>query len=129
MAGPRSLYHADGHEKLFHVWGVIFHGCIDGYSRYIIYLKAAPDKTAETVRAIFVTGCEEEGWSSRVRADKGSEQLLCTRAGGVEKLFLGARRARAVSRRFLDARRARAVSPHFEMGRDILLGTRASCTT
>ena len=65
----------DAHEKLAKVYGIWVHGCIDGYSRYIIYLKAAPDKTAETVRAIFVTGCEEEGWSSRVRADKGSENV------------------------------------------------------
>ena len=32
--------------------------CIDGYSRFIVYLRAATDKLAETVRDIFVTACD-----------------------------------------------------------------------
>ena len=79
VAGPRSLYHADGHEKLAHVWGLWFHGCIDGYSRYVIYLVAADNKFAETVRVIYVHGCEREGWPSRTRWDKGSENVLAIR--------------------------------------------------
>ena len=54
------------------------HGCIDGYSRFLIYLKACPDKLAETVHDIFVEACNDEnlGWASRVRWDKGTENVL-----------------------------------------------------
>ena len=40
VPGPRSLYHADAHEKLAKIWGIWLHLCIDGYSRFIIYLVA-----------------------------------------------------------------------------------------
>ena len=73
VAGPRSLYHADAHEKLAHLWGVWFHGCVDGYSRKCIYVQARDNKRAHTVRDCFVAGCNAEGWPSRCRWDKGSE--------------------------------------------------------
>jgi hypothetical protein len=76
VPGPRSLYHADGHEKIAKLWGIWIHGCIDGYSRYIVYLVAASDKLATTVRDIFVEACDREGWPSRGRWDKGSENRL-----------------------------------------------------
>ena len=73
VPGPRSLYHADAHEKLAKIWGIWIHLCIDGYSRFIIYLVATTDKRADTVQAIFVEGCNKFGWASRVRWDKGTE--------------------------------------------------------
>merc|ERR1712216_481499 len=38
VKGPRSLYHCDGHEKLAKLWNIWIHGCIDGYSRFLVYL-------------------------------------------------------------------------------------------
>ena len=77
VKGPRSLYHADAHEKLAHRYGFWFHGCMDGYSRFCVYLQARDNKRARTVRDIFVAGCDEgaggAGWASRCRWDKGSE--------------------------------------------------------
>lgn len=73
VAGPRSLYHMDAHEKLAKIWGFWFHLLIDGYSRFIIYLTVAPDKAAETVRRLFVLACNQVGWSSRLRSDRGKE--------------------------------------------------------
>jgi len=73
VAGPRSLYHADAHEKLAKIWGMWIHVLVDGYSRYIIYLRVSTDKYARTVNNIFVDACNEYGWASRVRWDKGSE--------------------------------------------------------
>ena len=88
VAGPRSMYHMDGHEKLAKNWGMWIHGCIDGYSRFIIYLVVAPDKFAQTVLSIFLDACDDPaiGWSSRVRADKGSENrdVLAAQVEGVE---------------------------------------------
>ncbi len=39
-AGPNAVWHVDGYDKLKH-YGVFIHGCIDGFSRQIIWLKAA----------------------------------------------------------------------------------------
>ena len=37
VPGPNSLWHIDGHHSLIR-WRMVIHGCIDGYSRLIIYL-------------------------------------------------------------------------------------------
>ena len=81
VPGPRSLYHIDAHEKLAKIWGIWIHICVDGYSRYIVYLKVSTDKYANTVREIFLEAMNQPHpgdpskrmWASRVRGDKGSE--------------------------------------------------------
>jgi len=101
VKGARSLYHIDAHEKLAKLWGEIIlsvctrppvvnacidmscvdcsgiwvHGCIDGYSRFLVYLEARLDKKSETVRAIFVKKCAFHGWASRVRGDRGKVHM------------------------------------------------------
>ena len=85
VGGPRSLYHADAHEKIAKKYGIWLHLLIDGYSRFIIYLSAAPDKRAETVRRLYVTACNIVGWPSRCRWDKG-------RAAQATRLETGSRR-------------------------------------
>ena len=82
MAGPRSLYHCDAHEKLAKIWGFWAHLCIDGYSRLILYLVVTTDKKPDTVREIFRETCSVPsiGWAARVRWDKGSEN-----AGAIEE--------------------------------------------
>lgn len=56
VSGPRGLYHCDAHEKIAKLYSMWIHGCIDGYSRHIIYLRVTPDKKPETVENIFVEG-------------------------------------------------------------------------
>lgn len=81
VPGPRSLYHIDAHEKLAKIWGIWIHICIDGYSRFIVYLAVTIDKYAETVRQVFLEAMNQPHpadpskrmWASRVRGDKGSE--------------------------------------------------------
>lgn len=56
VRGPRDLYHLDAHEKVAKLHGMWVHGCVDGYSRKLIYLRAANNKRAETVQKIFLQG-------------------------------------------------------------------------
>ena len=42
---PNSLWHLDGHHSLIH-WGLVIHGCIDGYSRRIMFLLCSNNNEA-----------------------------------------------------------------------------------
>jgi len=75
VAGPRSLYHADAHEKIAKKYGFWIHLLLDGYSRFIIYLSVATNKKSDTVRLLYRGACEAVGWPSRCRWDKGSENV------------------------------------------------------
>ena len=48
VLGPLFLWHLDGNHKLIR-WGFVIHGCIDGYSRRIMFLKASTNNKADTV--------------------------------------------------------------------------------
>lgn len=53
----------------------MIHGGIDGYSRMIVFLKANPNNTAATVFDVFVGAVQRFGLPSRVRTDKGGENV------------------------------------------------------
>ena len=72
VRGANALWHMDGNEKL-RPWGFYVHGCIDGFSRLIIYLVCSYNKRARTVSTIFEGGVDQYGWPSRVRGDFGTE--------------------------------------------------------
>ena len=38
---PNSLWHLDGHHSLIR-WGFVVYGCIDGFSRRVMFLKCNP---------------------------------------------------------------------------------------
>lgn len=57
-------------------WGFVIHGCIDGYSRLIIYLKCETSIQAEPVVTLFAESVNCYGLSSRVRSDHGYENIL-----------------------------------------------------
>ena len=74
ICAPQSTAYPPTHTSPF--TGMWIHGCIDGYSRYIVYLKVATSKLSEVVRNIFLAGMRECGWSSRCRWDRGKENIL-----------------------------------------------------
>lgn len=71
---PNNLWHIDSNHKLIS-WRFVFHGCVDGYSRAIIYLKCCTNNLARTVLQYFVQGTQEYGLPLRVRGDKGVENV------------------------------------------------------
>ena len=74
---PNSLWHLDGHHSLIR-WNLVVHGCIDGFSRRIIFLQCSSNNLSNTVLSFFLDAIETDGglWPSRIRVDKGVENVL-----------------------------------------------------
>jgi hypothetical protein len=75
VAGPHHLWHLDGNHKLIR-YGLIIHGCIDGFSRAVIYLYCADNNRASTVYDQFFAAIHNYGLPVRIRVDKGGENVL-----------------------------------------------------
>ena len=55
------------------------HGCIDGYSRAIVYIKCFSNNRAGTILQCFMDGIQEFGIPLRVRGDRGAEDVNVAR--------------------------------------------------
>ncbi len=45
-------------------WRIVIHGCIDGYSRRIMYLRASDNNSADTVLELFVDAVQQFGFQA-----------------------------------------------------------------
>lgn len=79
VPAPNCLWHIDGLHCLIR-WKIVIHGGIDGFSRRIVYLHASSNNRADTVLKLFHGAVMECGWPSRVRSDKGGENVEVARA-------------------------------------------------
>ena len=58
---------------------MVFHGCVDGYSRTIIYLQCLNNNRASSVLNLFQQGVSDFGLPSRERSDHGRENIEVAR--------------------------------------------------
>ncbi|XP_052704776.1 uncharacterized protein LOC128180681 [Crassostrea angulata] len=83
-SGPNDTWHIDGYDKL-KPYGLSIHGCIDGYSRKIMWLRVGSSNNDPTVIARYYLRCVMEcgGCPSLLQSDPGTENVLVGRSPNV----------------------------------------------
>ena len=83
--GPNWTWHVDGYDKL-KPYGFAIHGCIDGYSRKMLWLNVGPgNNDPKVIGAYFLNTISSLSNVPRlVRADRGSENIIL---GGMQRFF------------------------------------------
>lgn len=73
-AGPNHIWHIDGYDKLKQ-YGFAIHGCIDGFSRKIMWMEACRTNNDPKVIASYFLNVVESlgGCPQKIRADRGTE--------------------------------------------------------
>ena len=76
-AGPNWMWAVDGHSKLSR-WGIEIYGCIDTYSRRLMWLYVGHSaQTQLSVARQFALVVQQKGFfPKRIRADRGSETMM-----------------------------------------------------
>jgi len=74
VLGPHHLWHMDGNHKLsrFHL---VVHAAIDGFSRACVFIHCSDNNNSSTVIHHFLPAVAEYGCPSRLRTDKGGENI------------------------------------------------------
>ena len=85
VKGPNHVWHLDGNDKL-KPYGFCIHGCIDGYSRKMLWLNVCPSNKDPSVKAQFYIEFVSQLGSVPliVRADRGVEN---SSIAGMQRFF------------------------------------------
>lgn len=85
--GPNSIWHLDGYDKL-KPFGLAIHGCIDGYSRKILWLEIAEtNNDPKVVASYFLKTINQFNHLPKcIRVDRGSENVIL---GGIQTFLRG----------------------------------------
>lgn len=77
VPGPNYMIHIDGHDKMKAV-EIYIHGAIDGYSRKVLWLKAADtNKNPKVVALFFLQAIKKYKFlPTKMRTDKGTENVI-----------------------------------------------------
>ncbi|XP_035990558.1 uncharacterized protein LOC118562959 [Fundulus heteroclitus] len=72
--GPNALWHMDSYDKL-KPYGIGINGCIDGFSRFVLWMEAYTTNNDPKVVANYFIECVTRlgGCPERIRADNGTE--------------------------------------------------------
>ena len=75
--GPNFIWHIDGHDKL-KPFGFFIHGCIDGFSRRLIWLEVgATNKRPEVIGRYYLDAVRQIGRvPQKMRSDNGTENSI-----------------------------------------------------
>ena len=74
-----SLCNLDSHHSLIRR-GLVVHGCIDGFSRRIMFLKCSNNNLSQNVLELFLNAVDKDGlWPSRIRVHHGVESNVVVR--------------------------------------------------
>ena len=73
---PNSLWHLHGHHFLIR-WDLVIHGCIDGFSQRITFLRCNNNPSQTVSELFFLRAIENDAlWPSRIqRVDYGVENV------------------------------------------------------
>ncbi|XP_019860862.1 PREDICTED: uncharacterized protein LOC109589179 [Amphimedon queenslandica] len=74
VSGPNALWHLDSNHKLIK-WRLVVHGCVDGFTHLITFLKCSNNNRSDTVLECFINASAEYGLPLRVRTDYGGENV------------------------------------------------------
>jgi len=74
--GPNYVWHIDGHNKL-KTFGFSIHGCIDGYSRKLIWLEVGTtNKMLKVIARYYIDAVQNFGVPDKLKADNGTKHAL-----------------------------------------------------
>jgi len=74
--GPNYVWHIDGHNKL-KPFGFSIHGCIDGYSRKLIWLEVGTtNKMLKVIARYYIDAVQNFGVPDKLKADNGTKHAL-----------------------------------------------------